>query len=103
MTLTTLEKQPGEKPIFAMNFAGKMSPGATILSSPAPVITAVSQAYAGDDSDELVITGITPDGQKVKAYFDGGTHGEIYKVRCTCVDSEGQNLEKDGLLYVFNE
>lgn len=94
--LITCEKQPYEERKFSFNFASKMAEDATITS----INSITSSLKSGGGVASLTINGQTAAGQKVEALYGGGTTGQTYKVTCKVTDSQGQELELDGLLKV---
>lgn len=95
--LTTLEKQSYEKRLFEFDLSGLMDAAATI--STVVSVVSVNQNLVGGSSN-VTISGEVASGQSVKAFFEGGTSQELYKITCKAVDSTGQNLEWDGFLAV---
>lgn len=94
--LPVLVKQPGESRVYRMDFSNLLE--GTYIDS----ITSIVQANQGDvgGSSNLTIANQAISGDGVEFRLSGGTADERYKLTVTIVDSAGNTLEADGMLYV---
>jgi hypothetical protein len=93
MSIPTLEKQPGESKIFSMNFTARIASSATIAS-----ITSITATPAG-----LTLVGsATAVGKKVFQRISGGTNLASHLITIVIVDSDGNTVEGEGRLNVFD-
>ncbi len=94
--LDVLVKKVAEDRAYRMRFSSLLD-GASIFT----VVSVVSTKQNAMSGSVNVVLGVpTIDGDRVVVQVSGGTAGEHYVLRFTVVDSAGNTLVADGMLYV---
>ena len=92
-------KQPGESRVLAFEFADVLASGETLSS-----VTSITSASEGLITGSVMpsFTAGSISGTQVRTMVTGGTDREAYRVVCLVVDSSGQTLEGDAVLFVLD-
>ena len=102
MALPLLEeftKQPVETFPIAIEFAGRLPPGASLASGTA---TGRVAATLATDNSILFSQTVTVDGTLAKVRVQNGTDGILYKISFVMTLSDNSILEEDVLMDVVN-
>lgn len=91
-------KYPAESRLYDFDFSRLLDAGVTLAA--AGEITATRTDVAGGQSS-LVIGALAVGTPRVQARISGGAAGEVYRLKCTATDSDGDILECDGLLNIL--
>ena len=97
--LEETEKRTTDKCFFTFNFRKYVAEGVVVSSIVTVTATKKNKVAASAD---LVVSGEVTIGQKIGAFFDGGTSGEDYDLVGRGIMSDGQNLAIAGLLHVLD-
>lgn len=97
--LVVLVKQPAESREFAMDFTNLLVGSA--LSSVNSVVQANQNKVGG--STALTLGTPAVDGDSVTVQISDGTDDENYKITAEVVDTAGNTLEGEGMLYVRDQ
>lgn len=97
--LEQTEKRVAAKVLLAFSFRKFAAAGVTV-SSIVSVTSTNQQKVPG--STNLVVTGQAAIGNKITAYFEGGTSGESYLVVATAIMTDGQTLPIAGIVNVLD-
>ena len=96
MELTSLEKTTGEEATFNMSFLDKLADNDAIFSVTSITIELFSGTGLATSENVAILTG------KVSARYVGGVDGSKYLVTIKITTTNGDTLEKSGLLEVKN-
>lgn len=95
--LPALEKRPSESRLY--DFDGRKLLGSGVTLTGTPIITQVRRGNVPGSID-VSVSGVTASGQRAQCRLAGGTGGEDYHMIATCVDSNGNTVVLEGMLYV---
>lgn len=95
--MKSFEKQPGESYTIAVEFAGKLPSGASLLSG---TVSAVRLDTGATDTSVLASTTATIVGTQARVKVQAGASGVDYKITFLLTLSNADLLEEDVLMHV---
>lgn len=92
-------KDPGEVLRIRFNFSNWLPAGVTLVADKITVECILLQGVDANPA-QMIISGHTLNGAVVYQLIGGGVIGNVYRVKCTAITSDGQTLILNGRLPV---